>query len=59
MQERIVSSAERRTFIGLLSLLIIVVYGASIGNDFVRWDDGLLIYENPAIFTSMLSVMQI
>lgn len=26
-----------------------LIYGWSLGNDFVRWDDGMLIYENPAI----------
>ncbi len=29
----------------------LAVYGQSLGNDFVRFDDGLLIYENPAIRT--------
>ena len=29
--------------------LTLAVYGTSLSNDFVRWDDGLLIYENPAI----------
>lgn len=27
----------------------LVVYGRSLTNDFVRWDDGMLIYENPAV----------
>ena len=27
-----------------------LVYASSLGNGFVRWDDGLLIYENPAIW---------
>ncbi|MBM3231662.1 tetratricopeptide repeat protein [Candidatus Peregrinibacteria bacterium] len=35
--------------IGLFFLLGILVYGQSLRNDFVRWDDGLLIYENQAI----------
>ncbi len=30
-------------------LLLFGIYGASLRNDFVRWDDGLLIYENPAM----------
>lgn len=29
--------------------LLLAVFGISLGNDFVRWDDGLLIYENPAV----------
>ncbi len=29
--------------------LTLAVYGTSLTNDFVRWDDGLLIYENPAV----------
>ena len=28
---------------------MLLVYGKSLGNTFVRWDDGLLIYENPAV----------
>lgn len=30
-------------------LLAFGVYGASLGNGFVRWDDGSLIYQNPAV----------
>lgn len=26
-----------------------ILYGHSLGSDFVRWDDGMLVYENPAI----------
>ena len=26
-----------------------LLYGTSLNNNFVQWDDGLLIYENPAI----------
>lgn len=29
--------------------LLLLVYGSSLQNGFVRWDDGLLIYENPAV----------
>lgn len=36
-------------FAGLIFGLLLAVFGVSLGNDFVRWDDGLLIYENPAI----------
>lgn len=35
--------------IGLFFVLTLGVYGASLKNDFVRWDDGLLIYENNAV----------
>ncbi|MFH0851482.1 MAG: tetratricopeptide repeat protein, partial [Candidatus Peregrinibacteria bacterium] len=35
--------------IGTFFLLTFLVYGSSLTNQFVRWDDGLLIYENPAI----------
>lgn len=35
--------------IGVFFFLGLLIYGASLGNGFVRWDDGLLIYENPAI----------
>ncbi|MEK7136827.1 MAG: tetratricopeptide repeat protein, partial [Patescibacteria group bacterium] len=34
---------------GAIFFLVLIVYGASLGNDFVRFDDGLLIYENPVI----------
>lgn len=34
---------------GLFFFLSMLVYGQSLRNDFVRWDDGLLIYENQAI----------
>ena len=32
---------------GLLAALCIAAYGRTLGGEFVRWDDGLLIYENP------------
>lgn len=35
--------------IGAFFLILLIIYGSSLTNDFVRWDDGLLIYENPAI----------
>lgn len=41
--------------IGGFMLLGVFVYGTSLGNEFVRWDDGLLIYENPAIRGMTLS----
>ncbi len=34
---------------GSFFLILFIVYGSSLTNAFVRWDDGLLIYENPAI----------
>ncbi|MBI3618754.1 tetratricopeptide repeat protein [Candidatus Peregrinibacteria bacterium] len=43
---------SRRTiliFAGVILAALFVVYGTSLGNDFVRFDDGLLIYDNPAI----------
>jgi len=30
-------------------LLLLFIYGKSLNNEFVRWDDGLLIYENPIV----------
>lgn len=33
------------------ALAAFAMYGASLGNEFVRWDDGMLIYENPAVRT--------
>ncbi|PIR48798.1 hypothetical protein COU80_03855 [Candidatus Peregrinibacteria bacterium CG10_big_fil_rev_8_21_14_0_10_55_24] len=44
-----VSRAGTLLTVGLFALLALGVYGASLENAFVRWDDGLLIYENPAI----------
>lgn len=35
--------------IGCFFVVSILVYGESLQNEFVRWDDGLLIYENPFI----------
>lgn len=35
--------------IGAFFALMFLVYGGSLTSSFVRWDDGLLIYENPAI----------
>lgn len=35
--------------IGGFTGLAFLIYGVSLTNVFVRWDDGLLIYENPAI----------
>jgi len=35
--------------IGLFSFLLLIVYGHALGFDFVHWDDGILIYENPAV----------
>ena len=36
-------------FAALVFGLLLAVFGVSLANDFVRWDYGLLIYENPAI----------
>ena len=35
--------------IGLIIVLTLLVYGKSLGNAFVRWDDSMLIYENPIV----------
>jgi len=37
--------------IGCFFVVSVLVYGESLRNEFVRWDDGLLIYENPSIRT--------
>ncbi len=36
-------------FAALVFGLLLAVFGVSLANDFVRWDDGLLIYENSAV----------
>jgi protein O-mannosyl-transferase len=33
----------------LFTGLMLLTYGKSLSNEFVRWDDGLLIYENPGV----------
>ncbi|UPA22531.1 tetratricopeptide repeat protein [Candidatus Peribacteria bacterium] len=41
-----------RTLLWILAgffVLGLLTYGWSLGNEFVRWDDGMLIFENPAI----------
>lgn len=35
--------------IGAFFAVTLLVYGHSIKGEFVRWDDGMLVYENPAI----------
>lgn len=41
--------AQRLLPIGLIIGLTFLVYGNSLGNSFVRWDDSMLIYENPIV----------
>ncbi len=43
------SSAVRGWIAAGFALLALLVYGRSLGNDFIRTDDGLLIFENPII----------
>ncbi|PIQ76637.1 hypothetical protein COU78_05065 [Candidatus Peregrinibacteria bacterium CG10_big_fil_rev_8_21_14_0_10_49_24] len=45
-------------FAGLLLLLTMTVYFRSLFHEFVRWDDGLLIYDNPAIRAINLSTLK-
>jgi tetratricopeptide (TPR) repeat protein len=37
------------TTLGLLGLLLLAIYGSSLSNEFVDWDDRLLIVENPIV----------
>jgi len=37
------------SIVGLFFFILLIVYGPSLSFGFVRWDDGMLIYENPAI----------
>jgi tetratricopeptide (TPR) repeat protein len=37
------------SIVALFFFLLLIVYGTSLSYGFVRWDDGMLIYENPAI----------
>ncbi len=41
--------AHRLLPTGLIIVLTLLVYGKSLGNAFVRWDDNMLIYENPIV----------
>ncbi len=50
MQEHAIPSRRDVLFLGgILFGALTLVYGASLQNGFVNWDDGLLIYENPLI----------
>lgn len=49
------SRATRWAIIALFAIVALLVYGASLGNGFVRWDDGLLIYQNPAVMEMTLA----
>lgn len=35
--------------VGLFCFALLIVYGPSLSYPFVQWDDGLLIYDNPAV----------
>lgn len=37
------------SIIGLFFFVLLIVYGTSLSYGFVRWDDGILIYENAAV----------
>lgn len=41
------SKRERAIFIGGVILLLLLIYGRSLGNDFVFWDDTSLVIDNP------------
>lgn len=43
------SKATIASLCGVFFFLGLLAYGASLGNGFVHWDDGLLIYQNPAV----------
>ncbi len=43
---------QPKTLLGVVAAffgLMLLVYGNSLSNEFVRWDDGLLVYDNAAI----------
>jgi len=46
------------SIVGFFLLAALFVYWTAMGNEFVRWDDGLLIYENPAIRNFSLESLQ-
>ena len=43
------TKSQAITTVGILCILIIIVYGHIVEYPFVRWDDGMLIYDNPVI----------
>ncbi|PIR52851.1 hypothetical protein COU76_04370 [Candidatus Peregrinibacteria bacterium CG10_big_fil_rev_8_21_14_0_10_49_10] len=49
MTEYVPSPRKVLRVAGLLGLLLLFIYGASLSNGFVDWDDGLLIVENPIV----------
>src|SRR3989338_4850543 len=44
-----VTRREAAIYVGVLFAALFIVYGHSLWNGFVNWDDGLLIYENPIV----------
>ncbi len=51
-EEGTIHLPQRTTLIAVIALFCVAtlsIYGPSLSNDFVRWDDDMLIYENPAI----------
>jgi len=51
------STGIRSAVIAGFFVLALFVYGGSLGNSFVRWDDSSLIYQNPAVMeTSPASI---
>ncbi len=44
-----ITKPQAITAAGILFTLIVIVYGCVTEYPFVRWDDGMLIYDNPAI----------
>ena len=49
MLKGFVTRREAAIYVGVLFAALIIVYGHSLWNGFVNWDDGLLIYENPIV----------
>lgn len=43
------SRTTRWAIVVFFAIIALVIYGGSLKNGFVRWDDGLLIYQNPAV----------
>ncbi len=53
-------SRYRTHFLAIVGFFAVgfLIYGWSLHNSFVRWDDGMLIYENPAIRAINLSTLK-
>lgn len=58
MNGDIPSRRQALTCFALLGMAVLAVYGRSLQNGFVEWDDGLLIVENPIVWEISLATIR-